>query len=54
MLYNDNCLEILKTLQDESIDLIVTDPPYKITSRGTSGTMGGYWKSDIAMKGVFT
>lgn len=50
-LYNSNCLDILKDMKDNSIDLIVTDPPYKITSRGTSGTMGGYWKSKIAKSG---
>lgn len=27
-LINDDCLKIMKTLPDESIDLIVTDPPY--------------------------
>lgn len=46
-----DCLEILKTIDDESIDLIVTDPPYKITSRGSGGSMGGYWVSKIAMSG---
>jgi site-specific DNA-methyltransferase (adenine-specific) len=46
-----DCLEVMKDIPDNSIDLIVTDPPYKITSRGSSGTMGGYWKSDIAKKG---
>lgn len=50
-LYNDNCLNILKDIPNESIDCIITDPPYKVTSRGCSGTMGGYWKSDIAKKG---
>lgn len=50
-LYNENCLDTLKAIPSESIDLIVTDPPYKVTSRGSSGTMGGYWKSDIAKKG---
>ena len=50
-LYNDDCLNILKTIPNESIDLICTDPPYKITSRGSSGTMGGYWKEDIAKQG---
>ena len=29
-LYSGNCVEILKTFQEESIDLIVTDPPYLI------------------------
>ena len=35
-LYNDDCLKILKSIKDKSIDLIVTDPPYEIT-----GTKGG-------------
>lgn len=46
-----DCIEEMRKIPDKSIDLIVTDPPYKITSRGSSGTMGGYWKSDIAKKG---
>ena len=36
-----DCLELLKDIPDESIDLIVTDPPYKLTRGGSSGTMGG-------------
>jgi site-specific DNA-methyltransferase (adenine-specific) len=28
MLYNDDCLKVLPTLADNSIDLILTDPPY--------------------------
>lgn len=51
-LINDDCLNVLKNIPDESIDLIVTDPPYKITSRGCSGTMGGYWKNEKAKKGI--
>lgn len=50
-LYCGDCLEIMQSISDESVDLVVTDPPYKITSRGNSGTMGGYWKTDIAKKG---
>ena len=41
-----------KELSDESINLIVTDPPYRLTSRGKVGTMGGYWKEDKARKGT--
>ena len=33
-LKNEDCLETFKAIPNESIDLIVTDPPYKITSRG--------------------
>ena len=47
-----DCLELMKDIPDGSIDLIVTDPPYKLTSRGGSGTMGGYWKEEKAKKGI--
>lgn len=50
-LFNGDCLEVMKSIQDKSVDCIVTDPPYKVTARGNSGTMGGYWKTDIAKKG---
>lgn len=33
-LYNADCLEILKTIPDESIDLVVTDCPYHIVGGG--------------------
>lgn len=43
-----DCLEIMKDIPNNSIDLIITDPPYRTTSRGGSGTMGGYWKGEKA------
>ena len=33
-LYNDDCLDILKSMEDESIDLVVTDCPYHIVAGG--------------------
>jgi site-specific DNA-methyltransferase (adenine-specific) len=33
-LYHGDCLEVMKDIEDNSIDLIVTDPPYKIISGG--------------------
>jgi len=33
-LYNNDCLEIIKDISDNSIDLIVTDVPYKVISGG--------------------
>ena len=50
-LYNDDCLNIFKNIPDSSIDLICTDPPYKIMSRGNSGNAGGMFLKDINMKG---
>lgn len=48
----ENCLKAMKNMPNMCIDLIVTDPPYKLTSRGGSGTMGGYWKEEKAKKGI--
>ena len=31
-LYNDDCLEVMKSIKDNSIDAIITDPPYGTTS----------------------
>ena len=43
-IHNKDVLELMKTMSDKSIDLIVTDPPYKTTSRGGSGNSGGMCK----------
>ena len=50
-LYNGDCLEVLANIADNSIDLVVTDPPYKTTSRGSSGNSGGMLQKDINKKG---
>lgn len=34
ILYNDDCINVLKDMVNESVDLIVTDCPYKIISGG--------------------
>ena len=33
-IFNADCMDVLKTLESESVDLIVTDPPYKIVGGG--------------------
>lgn len=35
-LYNRDCLEVMKEIEDGSIELVVTDPPYKIISGGVT------------------
>lgn len=50
-LFQGDCLEVLKSIPDKSIDLIATDPPYKITPRGNYGTFGGMMKTEQSMKG---
>lgn len=51
VLWNGNCLEYMRTLEDECIDLIVTDPPYPTTSRGNAGNSGGMLQKEINKKG---
>jgi len=36
-LYNENCMKIMSEMKDGEVDLIVSDPPYKVTTRGSSG-----------------
>ena len=49
-----DCMVQLKKFEDDSIDLIVTDPPYRTTSRGNC-LGGGMFKKKINLKGqVFT
>lgn len=46
-IYNEDFLS--NNLPNESIDLVVTDPPYKLTSGGVSGLM----KDGIFDKSVY-
>lgn len=48
-LFNGNAVEILKTIQSETIDLIVTDPPYKIITGGDSNG-----KNSVRPKGILS
>lgn len=46
-----DCLEGMRQLPDCSVDLVVTDPPYRVTPRGNTTTMSGYWTSKIGREG---
>ena len=37
--HNGNCIEVMRTMADNSVDSIVTDPPYEL------GFMGKSWDS---------
>lgn len=41
IIYNENCLEAMKRLEDNSVDSIVTDPPYGLSF------MGKKWDYDV-------
>ena len=44
--YNTDAIEWLKTLDNDSVDLIVSDPPYRVTQHGHSG-LGGIFKTKV-------
>ena len=50
-LYNQDFLDVIEGMQDNSADLIVTDPPYKVTSRGGYTSAGGMMLDDNMRKG---
>ncbi len=37
MLFNGDCLEVMKNIPDGSIDMIFTDPPYDISATNRGG-----------------
>lgn len=45
-LYNDDCLEVMKTLEDNSVDSIVTDPPYGLSSPPDIKEVMTHWIND--------
>jgi site-specific DNA-methyltransferase (adenine-specific) len=49
--YCMDAIEYMKGIMDGTIDLIVTDPPYRVTQKGCHGTMGGYWSHEKANNG---
>ena len=50
-IYNEDYLELFSKLEDNSIDLIITDPPYLTNSRGNAGNSGGMMQKKINKKG---
>ena len=44
-LINKDCIEYLKTLETESVDLVLTDPPYFIGFDGGKGC-DSQWKTE--------
>jgi site-specific DNA-methyltransferase (adenine-specific) len=52
-LFNNDCIEIMDKLIEQGIkvDMIFTDPPYKVTSRGSAGNSGGMLQKKINRNG---
>ena len=45
-IFNESCLDTMQRLDDESIDLIVTDCPYKIVAGGITVDSDGFFVAD--------
>jgi len=54
-LFNNDCIDIFECLlnkgYNDRIDLIICDPPYKVTGRGNTGNTGGMLKKKINKQG---
>lgn len=50
-LINGDAIEFMKKMNDESVDMIATDPPYKVTARGNAGNSGGMMQKKLSMQG---
>ncbi len=47
-LYEGDCLEVMKTLPSESVDAVITDPPYGIDYQSARRSDKSKWKPKIA------
>ena len=52
VVHNKDYKEVFNNIPDNSVDLVITDPPYKVTSRGNSGNSGGMLKKKINKQGM--
>lgn len=50
-IFNLNYKDVTNNIKDNSIDLIVTDPPYRTTARGNAGNSGGMLQKKINRDG---
>lgn len=50
IIYNADCLQVMRDMPNECVSCIVTDPPYKIRARGQTG-LGGLYKGEESLKG---
>jgi DNA modification methylase len=51
-LFNDDCLKVLPTIPDNSIDLVVTSPPYNMRTRVNNGKYTTREKLIISVKNI--
>lgn len=53
IIFNENALDVLDCMisKNKMVDMIFTDPPYKVTARGNAGNSGGMLQKKINRKG---
>lgn len=53
IIHNEDALKVLDNMieKGEQVDMIFTDPPYKVTARGSAGNSGGMMQKKINRKG---
>ena len=53
VIFNDDAIKVLDAMIEsgKQVDMIFTDPPYKVTSRGSAGNAGGMLQKEINKKG---
>lgn len=49
-IHNESCLELMKKIPDNTIDLIVTDPPYPVISWWNKKTFANWFASSVLRK----
>ena len=47
-LYNQDCLEVMRGMEDNSVDLVLTDPPYGIADIWKGGNSHGWGVASLA------
>lgn len=56
LIFNENAIDVLDLMieKGKQVDMIFTDPPYKITARGNGGNSGGmFQKKEVNNGKVF-
>lgn len=53
-LINDDCLNVIKNIPNNSINLIATDPPYLISATNSGGTINNIKKLNKSLKDLTT
>lgn len=48
--YNEDCFDAMKEIPDGVIDMIWTDPPYRVISGGTKSELGVRWNNSVLSK----